>query len=361
MLIELKESLKRIKNNMNDVKVIIIAGGIGTRLWPVSTQALPKQFCKLTDPDKSLLQLTYDRALSITNKENIFVNTNNQYKNIVIDQLDIDEDHILFEPNGKNTGPIICLISNHFNKLNPESVLVYLWADHHYSNTVDSTKYINIAIESSVQNEVLHTIGIKPSYPHTGLGYIKKSSNLTEHTYIVDEFKEKPNLETAISYVQSGDYLWNSGTYIAKAKVFINEFSKNDPATLNIANELDIFNISLDKWNLFSSISIDYAITEKADQIIVVEAGLIWSDVGTWSEYENISEIIDNNILVNGYFKQIDSSNNVIYSDNESVIGLIGITDSIIIKNGNKVLISTKKDISKIGDLRKMIDEKYLI
>lgn len=343
-----------------DVKVIIIAGGIGTRLWPVSTPTTPKQFCKLTSKDKSLIQLTYERALGITTEQNIYVNTNQRYSEIVMDQLPISSNNILYEPNGKNTGPIICLIANYFYKQNPDSVLVFLWADHHYNDDVDTVSYMNTAIESARHNEVLHTIGILPTHPHTGLGYIKKADQIADNLYKVDAFKEKPDLNTAIEYLKEGKYLWNSGTYIAKAKVFIDEFSKSDPHTLNIVKNLDINEIDIDLWNKLENISIDYAIAEKAKEIIVVEAGLIWSDVGTWPEYEGISPIIDENTIINGNFKQIDSKNNIIYTDNKSIIGLIDINDSIVIKSGNKVLISSKKSITKLNDLRKLMDDKYL-
>ncbi len=341
---------------------LIMAGGKGTRFWPKSTEKLPKQFLKLIDNEKTMIQLTYDRLLKIIPKERIFVVTCEKYKELVKENLnEIPDKNIIIEPEGRNTAPCILLSALYIKQIYEDATIAVLPSDHAIKNTDGFCDILNSAYEY-VKNEnkkAIVTIGITPNRPETGYGYIKFEKQ-TGKVIKVDRFVEKPDIEKAKEYLNSGTYLWNAGMFIFDVNNILNELEENylDYSKLKNLPKISDKNYIEELKNIYpkcEAISIDYAVMEKSKNIYVVPGNFGWDDIGSWNALERYIQKDENGNILNGNVKACDSKNNVIYGDNKKIL-LIDAEDLFCIDTDDVLVIGKKESISKVHSFR----EKYM-
>lgn len=351
-----------------------MAGGIGSRFWPVSRMNYPKQFLDILNQGRTLIQATYDRFSQYIPTENIYVVTSVQYKDIVVDQLpELPRENILCEPSRKNTAPCVAYISYKLNELNPDSNLICAPADH---LILDDTAFIKVsldALEFTEKNNALVTLGIKPLSPNTGYGYIQFEQHaVTENIFKVKTFTEKPDIELAKNFLISGDFLWNAGIFVWRTKSIIAAFEKYLPEIHEVFEGAKKALVTSDEqkainliYPLCVNISIDYGILEKADNVYVIPSSFGWSDLGTWgSAYENLEKDYYENAVAGDNAILFDSSKNVIHADNNKLILLQGLEDFIIVDTKD-VLLVCKKDKEQyikeyVAEVKRNKGEKYL-
>jgi mannose-1-phosphate guanylyltransferase len=337
--------------NKNDY-VAIMAGGIGSRFWPVSRVDLPKQFLDILNTGKTLIQSTFDRFAQYIPIENIFIVTSYQYKEIVSAQLPLlPDENIVCEPSRKNTAPCIAYISYKLQQLNPKSNLICAPADHLILNDTAFIKTSIEALEFTEKNNALLTLGIKPFQPNTGYGYIQyEQQSVSDNIYKVKTFTEKPDLELAKTFIASGDFLWNAGIFVWKTKNIITAFEKYLPEihelfdgakkAMNSENEKEAIDII---YPLCVNISIDYGILEKADNVYVIPSSFGWSDLGTWgSAYENLEKDYHENAVAGNNIILFDSSKNMVHTTGEKLILLQGLEDFIVVDTTDALLVCKK-------------------
>lgn len=346
---------------------IILAGGSGSRLWPLSRELYPKQLLKI-NTDKSLLEATYLRLLKIIDEKNIISITNSKHYNDVKTQLSSISKHpvLLSEPTQKNTAPAISAGVKYLLDKGKDDVILVVPSDH----LVKDDKHFQDAVkkaEKLAEEGYIVTFGIKPAGPETGYGYIKSSKSLNDFSFKVDEFKEKPDLKTAEEYVKSGDYFWNSGIFMFKASTFMETLKKFAPEIYEIANELDFSkgdNIEFTKFDKMPSISIDYAVMEKASNIVNVPVDCGWNDLGSWDAIYEINKKDKNGNVEIGTTLLENCKNSFVYSSNRLVAG-VGLDDVILIETSDAILACKKdktQDVKKVFDkLKEIKDETHLV
>lgn len=354
--------------------VAIIAGGIGSRFWPKSRISYPKQFLDILNTGKTLIQYTFERFEQFIPKENIFIITSAEYASIVKEQLpDIDDNNIVCEPSRKNTAPCIALISFKIMQNNPEATLIIAPADHLILDNITFEETCKKAIQFAENNNALVTLGIKPTYPNTGYGYIQHEADSAENNiFKVRTFTEKPNLELAKTFLLSGDFLWNAGIFIWKVSTIIESFEMHEPEIYEIFwSEKDKFNTAQEQetiqkiYPLCTSISIDYAIMEKADNVYVIPSSFGWSDLGTWaSAYENLEKDYLGNAIAGDKVMVIDSTQCMISASHEKLLVLQGLNDFVVVDTSD-VLLICKKDKEQeikeyVAEVKRNIGDKYL-
>lgn len=324
--------------------VLIMAGGKGTRLWPVSTDERPKQYLNLMD-DESFLQMTYNRSLKITSSEYIHIVTTQDQVDLVNEQ--IPEANIIIEPEGKNTAPCLYLAFRILaQRYNEDDDVCVLPSDHYIKNENKFVECINFAKKYAKQYRGISLIGLRPNSPHTGYGYIEFQKE--EGMCRVLNFKEKPDLPTAKKYLGAGNYLWNGGIFCGEISVFLNEFDKHAPEI--VENEFDILSETESWYRTVTPIPIDIAIMEKASNLFVLPSEFGWNDLGTWTSFEEVLEPELGNTIISGKVKGIQSKNNLVFSNN-SEIYLLGVEDLVIVETNGKIMISHKNSISDIKKL----------
>jgi len=342
---------------------VIMAGGVGKRFWPWSRKKNPKQFLKLFG-DKALLQNTVERLKPIVDDEKIYIITNEAQKSRTRELLyNIDEKNIIAEPVGKNTAPCIGLAAVIIENIDPEAVQVVLPADHLILNNDEFRSVLSNAAEFAKKNESLVTIGITPTRPETGYGYIQVDDKIDKNdgfeAYEVKTFAEKPDEETAKRFLKSGDFLWNSGIFIWKVKTILLEIKKNIPELydilMKIKKNLDAsdFEQKLARlYNRIKGISIDYGVMEKAKNVALFKGDFGWSDVGGWEEFYHLQEKDKKNNVVIGDSVLKYSKNNLIYS-NKRLVACLGINDMVVIDTDDVVLVCPR---NRTQDLKKIVD-----
>lgn len=342
-----------MKNNHNNY-VAIMAGGIGSRFWPVSRNRFPKQFLDILNTGKTLIQDTFDRFAQFIPIENIYVVTANQYKDIVARQIpEMIPENIIGEPSRKNTAPCIAYISYKLHQLNPDSNLICAPADH---LIMDTTAFVKTCIEAlgfTAENNALLTLGIKPWQPNTGYGYIQyEQYGVSDNVYKVKTFTEKPDLELAKTFITSGDFLWNAGIFVWKTKNILSAFEKYLPEmhelffgaekAMNTEREGQAMDLI---YPLCVNISIDYGILEKADNVYVIPSSFGWSDLGTWgSTYENMEKDYMENAVLGENVILYDATKNVVHSQGERLLVLQGLNDYIIVDTPDVLLVCKKEN-----------------
>jgi mannose-1-phosphate guanylyltransferase len=351
---------------------VIMAGGIGSRFWPVSTTTHPKQFIDILGTGKTLIQQTYNRFKKVCPKENIFVVTNEIYKDMVNQQLpELSDNQILCEPIAKNTAPCIAYASYKISKLNPDALIAIAPSDHLIQDEEEFVKLMNIAYDTSSKDDCLITLGIKPTRPDTGYGYIQfiGSSGLCK----VKTFTEKPNLELAKTFLQSGDFLWNAGIFAASAKSMISAFQLHMPEVNEIFKEGKAF-YNTEKEHTFvkkayshcPSISIDYGVMEKAKNVYVYAADFGWSDLGTWGSLYTILEkdYVGNAVINPENVMMYDSSNCMVRIPKNKLVVIQGLDDYIVVESDDALLICQKSQEQMIkqfvSDVKMKKGEKFI-
>lgn len=344
--------------------VAIMAGGIGSRFWPLSRAAYPKQFLDILNMGKTLIQNTYDRFADFVPKENIYIITSEEYIEIVKKQLPNSvHENILGEPSRKNTAPCIAYISHKLNKINPDGCLICAPADHLILEPIAFKKVCIEALSFVRHNNALITLGVKPSYPNTGYGYIQvEQYEVADNVFKVKTFTEKPSLEIATTFLASGDFLWNAGIFVWKIKSIVQAFEKYLPEIHELfVAEDEAFNTSDEKealeriYPFCTNISIDYGIMEKADNVYLIPSSFGWSDLGTWnSAYDNMEKDEGENAVSANHYLLIDSSRNIIQAPKDKLVVLQGVENHIVIDTGDVLLIC---DRSKEQEIKEYVSQ----
>lgn len=333
-----------------------MAGGVGSRFWPMSTPQCPKQFLDVLGIGKSLIQMTYERLLKIAPEENIFVVTNESYFNLVQIQLpNLTKNQILTEPMRKNTAPCIAYASAKIYALNPEATLIVAPSDHLILKDDHFVQTISIAIDDANSDEKLVTLGIKPTRPDTGYGYIEfsdESELIPGQVTPVKHFREKPNKEMAELFLKSGNYYWNSGIFIWKAQSILNALEKFKPDLHNLfAGDLSFYNGDQEQANInrcfheCEDISIDFAVMENAKNTDVVLATFDWSDLGTWgSLYTHLDKDFYGNAVIGENVHMMNSTNCIVNLPNNKLALIEGLDNYIIVESENMLMILNQND-----------------
>lgn len=340
---------------------LIMAGGRGERFWPKSRMNLPKQFLSLTDDGKTMIQLTVERILPFISIEDIYVVTNHDYKKLVIENLpDLSEENIICEPVGKNTAPCIGLGAVCMKVKYDDAIMFVLPSDHLISYQNIFTKTLEDAAEIAEMGENLVTLGITPTYPETGYGYVKyNASRMIGHAYEVDRYVEKPDLEKAQEYIKSQEYLWNSGMFAWKISTILKCIEQYMPETYlgleRIREALqtdDSENVLEKEYQKFKSESVDYGILEKASNIYILAGSFGWDDVGSWLALERIRNKNEFSNVIEGNVVTVDTRNTIISGKNK-LVAAVGIRDMIVIDTDDALLVCDK---SSTADIKKVIE-----
>lgn len=343
---------------------VIMAGGKGTRFWPLSRESRPKQLLKIVGA-KSLIQSTVDRITPTAEHETIFIITGASHEAEVRKQLpQIPKENIIAEPCGRNTAPCVALAAIIIRRLDPEAVLAVLPADHVVGKPEKLRDIVsNILEQLGKTADRLATIGIKPDYPETGYGYIKRGGEIAESIFTVENFLEKPDMKTAEKYVKSGSYYWNSGMFFWRADTVLNLLRRHMPELMSAMEPIekavggdDFLKIVNRVYPSLPAESIDYGLMEKAGaegKVIVAEADPGWSDVGSWRAlYDLVKQDKDGN-FGKGRFIAVDSKGVIVHND-KRLVAVIGIDDVVIIETDDAVLVCHK---DKAQEVRRVIDQ----
>lgn len=340
--------------------VAIMAGGIGSRFWPMSRTHLPKQFLDILGTGKTLIQQTFERYSQLALKENIFVITAEEYVEIVRAQLpDLPAENILAEPSRKNTAPCIAYIAFRLLKKDPKALMIAAPADNLILETDQFLETAKRALDFVDHINALVTIGVKPTYPNTGYGYIQhETAEAAPGVHKVKTFTEKPNEELAKAFIASGDFLWNAGIFTWKVKNIIAALEKYAPELYEpFAAEKDNFNTPKEKeaieriYPQCTNISIDFAVMEKADNVYLIPATFGWSDLGTWnSAWDNMEKDYFGNAVVGRNVMVVDASNCMVHVPNNKLVLLQGLKDYIVVDTKDVLLICKKNMEQEIKD-----------
>src|SRR5690606_15530514 len=346
----------------NNYYAILMAGGIGSRFWPLSTSELPKQFHDILGTGETLIQTTYRRLAKIIPSENIFILTNAQYGGLVKQQLEGVKDHqLLLEPAMRNTAPCILYASMKIKKMDPNAVLVVAPSDHWIENETKFLEDLELCFDHCQERDVLMTLGIKPTFPNTGFGYIQyeKSNDAIKK---VDQFREKPDYKTAKSFLAQGNYLWNAGIFIWNVQSVLNAFLNFQPQMYHQLEEgYQLLNTEEEEgfishtYPKLDKISIDYAVMERSENIYVLPASFDWNDLGTWgSLYQELEKDQHQNVVVGAAAKLENSHGNIIHTAGQKIVVVRDLNDYIIIDRDDKLLIYPK---AKEQEVKNVIDK----
>ena len=347
---------------------VIMAGGIGSRFWPVSTQKYPKQFQDMLGSGQSLLQKTFSRLNKIIPSENIYILTNDIYLDITLEQLpEITQKQLVLEPAMRNTAPCILLSALKINKENPNAVMLVAPSDHWIEDESAFAEDVQTCFDAAEKDNILLTLGINPTFPNTGYGYIESDPENDSSIKNVIQFREKPDYETAKAFVEKGNFLWNAGIFIWSTKTILASFKNHLPAMQShFEKGLAVLNTSTEKdfidreYSNAENISIDYGILEKADNVYVKKANFDWNDLGTWgSLHEKLEKDSDENAIVSADTYLKDASGNMIFSKSDKLIVVDGLKDYIIVDKDDVLLLFPKKKEQEIKELIKEISDKF--
>jgi len=336
---------------------ILMAGGVGSRFWPVSTAEFPKQFHDMLGSGDTLIQKTFSRLSKLIPVENIYILTNERYNNLVLEQLPIvKQAQVLLEPAMRNTAPCILYASLKIQKINPNAVMVVAPSDHWIEDEVTFSDNLKQCFDFCSNEDALMTLGIKPTFPNTGFGYIEYDKSDENPIKSVSQFREKPDYETAKSFLTSGNFLWNGGIFIWSVKSILQAFEKFQPQMNSL------FLKGFESYNTYSettfinenyadaeNVSIDYAILEKAKNVYVLPATFDWNDLGTWgSLHEKLDKDESNNAVVNATVLLKNASSNIISTSKDKLVIIDGLEDFIVVDKDNVLLIYPKSKEQEI-------------
>lgn len=340
-----------------------MAGGVGSRFWPVSTTEFPKQFHDMLGAGSTLIQKTFSRLSQVIPAENIFILTNERYNDLVLEQLPmVKQEQVLLEPAMRNTAPCILYASLKIQKLNPNAVMVVAPSDHWIEDEAEFATNLQQCFDFCQNENALLTLGIQPTFPNTGFGYIEYDKSDSNPIKKVNQFREKPDYETAKSFLEAGNFLWNGGIFIWSVKSITDAFSLFQPQmtalfekgneSYNTASEKEFIETN---YATAENVSIDYAVMEKAKNVYVLPATFDWNDLGTWGQlHEKIDKDENNNGVINAKVILENASNNIIRSDADKIIVIDGLHDYIIVDKEGVLMIypkSKEQDIKRITGL----------
>ncbi|OOQ62066.1 mannose-1-phosphate guanylyltransferase [Mucilaginibacter pedocola] len=354
---------------------IIMAGGIGSRFWPISRTSHPKQFIDILGTGKTLIQNTYDRFLKVCPPENIFVVTNEIYTGLVKEQLPAMADsQILTEPVMRNTAPCVAYGCFKIESINPDAAIVVAPSDHLILDEAAFITAIEKSLVTASEKQCLVTLGIKPSRPDTGYGYIQYTDQtINEDFHKVKTFTEKPSLDIAKTFIQSGDFLWNAGIFVWSAKAIVNAFNNYLPEMHEIfAEARSVYNTDEEKtfvhkiYQRCINISIDYGIMEKASNVYVLPSEFGWSDLGTWASIYQLADkdYVGNAVIPSEKVIMYDSSNCMVNVPGEKLVILQGLHDYIVVESNNTLLVCPRDQEQNVkqvvADVKNKFGAKYI-
>lgn len=345
----------------NNNHVVIMAGGIGSRFWPMSNKHMPKQFLDILGTGRTLIQMTVDRFVDICGLENVWVVTSADFYDIVREQLpDIPNENILLEPCRRNTAPCIAYVSWVIKSINPNANIVVTPSDHVITDTKTFQKAIRECLQFTSSSDAIVTLGIKPDHPETGYGYIEAdlsySTVINKNIFRVDNFKEKPSLEIAKEYIAQPNYFWNSGLFVWNVSTIVNAFRVYQPQISALFESIR-HEYRTDKeqerinttYQQCPNISVDYAIMENADEIYVYPSEFGWSDLGSWSSlHKQLPKDEYNNALVGPNIKVFETSNCIIHTTSEKEVVVQGLDGYIVVEKNGTLLITKMSEEQRI-------------
>jgi mannose-1-phosphate guanylyltransferase len=356
----------------NNYYAVIMAGGVGSRFWPISTQEFPKQFHDMLGTGKSLLQQTFDRIQNLIPSENILIATNARYNDLVLEQLPkVKQQQVLLEPAMRNTAPCILWSALKIYNQNPDAVLLIAPSDHWIENETEFLKNIETSFKACAESDLLMTLGIQPDSPNTGYGYIQFEKNSSE-VKKVKQFTEKPDLETATTFLNSGDYLWNAGIFVWSAKSIIAAFEKYLPEMMHLFNQNNqIWNTDLEadfinkNYEKAENISIDFGIMERANNVQILPVEFGWNDLGTWgSLYQKLEKDSQENAVVGAETIFRDANRNMVKTQSGKRVVIQGLHDFIVVEKDGVLLIcpkSAEQDIKEItSEVKNTFGKDYI-
>ncbi len=342
---------------------ILMAGGVGSRFWPVSTADFPKQFHDMLGSGDTLIQKTFSRLSKLIPVENILILTNERYNDLVLEQLPmVKQEQVLLEPAMRNTAPCILYASLKIQAKNPDAVMVVAPSDHWIEDEDEFAANLQQCFDFCQKKNALMTLGIQPTFPNTGFGYIEFDKADANPIKKVSQFREKPDYETAKAFLEAGNFLWNGGIFIWSVQSITEAFEKFQPQMNSLFRRgLESYNTSAetkfiqDNYQNAENVSIDYAVMEKANNVYVLPATFDWNDLGTWgSLHEKLDKDDHNNTVVNATVILENASNNIIRSEAKKLVVIDGLDDYIIVDNENVLMIypkSKEQEIKRITAL----------
>lgn len=352
----------------NNYYAILMAGGVGSRFWPVSTQDFPKQFHDMLGTGETLIQKTFQRLSKLIPKENIFILTNAVYKDLVFRQLPgLTDRQVLLEPAMRNTAPCILYAALKIQKENPDAVMIVAPSDHWIEDEAKFTQNVQQAFDFCETNDALMTLGIQPTFPNTGFGYIEYEQSSNKAIKPVHQFREKPDYETAKSFIAQGNFLWNAGIFMWSAKSVVKAFQFHQPQLFELFEKgINLYNT--DSEDLFiaknygksENISVDYAIMEVSENVYVLPAEFDWNDLGTWgSLYDKLEKDQHQNAVVNARTLTEDATGNMIRTKADKIVVIDGLKDYIIVDKDEVLLIFPKSKEQDIKQTLQRVKDKF--
>ncbi len=346
---------------------VIMAGGVGSRFWPVSTPEFPKQFHDMLGSGDTLIQKTFKRLSQLIPQENILILTHENYKGIVQEQLPlVAENNIILEPAMRNTAPCILYAAMKIKKSNPNAVMVVAPSDHWIEDELQFISNLQRTFDVCERDSVLMTLGILPTFPNTGYGYIEFNKLDSRPIKKVVQFREKPDYATARKFVQSRHFLWNSGIFVWSVGAILDAFSEFQPVMSELFDQgYDKYNTTEEKafieanYSKAENISIDYAVMEKANNVYVLPATFDWNDLGTWgSLYDKLPKDSSDNAIVNAQAFFNNSTNNIVRTDSDKTVVIDGLNDYIIVDKEDILLIYPKRKEQEIKNVSRYVESE---
>lgn len=357
-----------MKKMNKDNFAILMAGGVGSRFWPVSTRKHPKQFRDLLGAGETLIQTTFRRLTAFVPAENIYILTNEEYKDLVKEQLrEVNDEQIVLEPVMRNTAPAVLLAALKIRKRNQNAVMIMAPSDHWIEDEAAFKNDVQLAFETCRREDKIVTLGIKPTFPNTGYGYIQFDKGSEEKVRPVKKFTEKPSFDKAREFLRKGDHLWNAGIFVWNVDFIIRSFRRNQPELFRLFEKGDpVFNSSEESdfikanYGQAPDISIDYGILEKEENIYVILATFDWNDLGTWgSLYHEVKKDPEENAVLNARVLAKEASGNIISSNKNKVVVVEGLNDFIIVDEDEILLLVPKEKEQDIKEIRNKVQEKF--
>jgi mannose-1-phosphate guanylyltransferase len=351
-------------SNQIPVYAVIMAGGVGSRFWPRSREKNPKQLLEIVG-EQTMIQNTVRRLHGFVDEKNIFIVTNKLQKNAIIKQLpNIPVENIIVEPVGRNTAPCIGLAALFIDRLDPKGIMVVLPADHIIANEEEFLRVLRVSSGVAHETSALVTIGIHPTHPETGYGYIQVKEKMEDNKLVnvigvfeVKTFAEKPNYATAVSFLESGDFYWNSGMFIWRVDVILEEIQRSLPELYTQLHNLQpsigtsLFDQYLETtYGLIRGISIDYGVMEKARKVYVVKGDFGWNDLGSWDEVVRISPKDEQGNFTNGKVINVNTKNTYVYTS-DKLIATVGVDDLVIINTPDAILVCKKGESQNVKEI----------